>query len=111
MALRTLTAEQRQALAALRESMGGISEEKRKAQKQLLGARKEIAKLLAAQPATVPQIAEALQMPPHEALWHVTGMRKYGKVTEAGEDGEYLLYALVSDNTPSAGGHSSAEGR
>ena len=35
-------------------------------------------------------------MPSDEALWHVTGMRKYGKVAEAGEDGDYLLYAPVA---------------
>ena len=105
MALKTLTAEQRQALTALRESMGGISEEKRKAQKQLLAARKEIAKVLAAQPGTVPQIAEALSLPAHEVLWHLTGMRKYGKVTEDGEDGDYLLYALVPDDAQPAASH------
>ena len=105
MALKTLTAEQRQALTALRESMDGVSEEKRKAQKQLLAGRKEITKLLAVQPATVPQIAEALKMPSHEALWHVTGMRKYGKVTEAGEDGDYPLYALIANDTQTAAGH------
>jgi hypothetical protein len=102
MALKTLTAEQRQALAALRESIGGIGEEKRKAQKALLAARKEIARLLAAQPATVPQIAGALNLPSYEVLWHVTGMRKYGQVTEIGEDGDYPLYALVSDQPQSA---------
>lgn len=105
MALRTLSAEQRQSLAALRESMGGISEEKRKAQKELLAARKEIARLLTAQPATVPQLAEALKMPSHEVLWHVTGMRKYGKVTEAGEDGDYPLYALATSDAQPAAGH------
>jgi predicted Rossmann fold nucleotide-binding protein DprA/Smf involved in DNA uptake len=105
MALKTLTAEQRDALKALRESMGGISEEKRKAQKQLLAARKEIARLLAEQPATVPQIAETLGMPAHEVLWHLTGMRKYGKVADDGEDGDYLLYALVSEDAQPAVGH------
>ena len=105
MALKTLTAEQRDALKVLRESMGGISEEKRKAQRQLLAARKEIARLLAGQPATVPQIAEALSLPPHEVLWHLTGMRKYGKVTEDGEDGDYLLYALAADDAQPAAGH------
>ncbi len=105
MALKALTVEQRQALTALRESMGGISEEKRKAQKQLLAARKEIARILAAQPSTVPQIADALSMPAHEALWHVTGMRKYGKVAEAGEDGDFLVYSLVTDEAQPAAGH------
>lgn len=104
MAMKTLTAEQKQALAALRASMGGISEQKRQSQKHLVAARKAIEKLLEAQPATVPQIAEALQMPTDEALWHLTGMRKYGKVAEAGEDGDYLLYALVAyeENAPAA---------
>jgi len=96
MGLKTLTAEQKLALAKLRESLGGISEEKRQAQKHLLAARKAVLKLLETQPATVPQIAVALQMPADEALWHVTGMRKYGKVIEAGEDGDYLLYAIAA---------------
>lgn len=105
MALKVLTTEQKQALTALRESLGGISEEKRKAQKHLIGARKAILKMLETGPATVPQIAEALHMPSDEALWHVTGMRKYGKVTEAGEDGDYLLYAPVAYEEKSAAGH------
>lgn len=105
MAMRALTQEQKRALAALREQMGGISEEKRNAQKHLLAARKSILKLLEAQPATVPQIAKALKMPAHEALWHVTGMRKYGKVTEVGEDDDYPLYALVKIEEPTAAGH------
>lgn len=95
MALKTLTADQKRALATLREAMGGISEEKRQSQKHLVTARKALVKFLRQQPATVPQIAAALQMPSDEALWHVTGMRKYGKVTEVGEDGDYPLYALV----------------
>lgn len=107
MALKALTVEQRQALTALRESMGGISDEKRKEQKQLLTARKEISRILAARPSTVPQIAEALQMPSHEVLWHVTGMRKYGKVAEAGEDGDFLAYSLVTDEAQPAASHDS----
>jgi len=96
MALKTLTAQQKQALALLRERMGGVSEEKRRNQKHLLTARKSIRKLLEAGPATVPQIAAAVNLPPDETLWHVTGMRKYGKVAEAGEDGDYVLYALAA---------------
>ena len=105
MAMRTLTAEQKQALARLRERIGGISDEKRQAQKHLLAARKSILKLLEGQPATIPQIAEALQMPANEALWHVTGMRKYGKVAEAGEDGDYPLYAPVAYQDNAAAAH------
>lgn len=96
MAMKPLTTEQKQALAALRANLGGVSEKKRVAQKHLLAARKAIAKMLDTQPATIPQIAEALNMPSDEVLWHVTGMRKYGKVAEAGEDGDYVLYAPVA---------------
>jgi predicted Rossmann fold nucleotide-binding protein DprA/Smf involved in DNA uptake len=105
MAMKPLTTEQKQALATLRASLGGVSEEKRQAQKHLLGARKAILKMLETQPATIPQIAEALHMPSDEALWHVTGMRKYGKVAEAGEDGDYLLYAPVAYEEKPAAGH------
>jgi hypothetical protein len=105
MAMKTLTSEQKQALATLRASLGGISEQKRQAQKHLIAARKAIQKLLEAQPASVPQIAQALSMPADEALWHVTGMRKYGKVAEAGEDGDYPLYALVAYEEKAAAGH------
>jgi predicted transcriptional regulator len=105
MAMKTLTVEQKQALANMRERMGGISEEKKQHSKQLKAARKAIQKLLEAQPATVPQIAEALRMPADEALWHVTGMRKYGSVMEAGEDGDYLLYALVANEEKAPAAH------
>jgi hypothetical protein len=104
MAMKTLTAEQKKALATLRERLGGISEEKRQAQRRLVAARKSIQKFLQAQQATVPQLAQALGMPADEALWHVTGMRKYGKVTEVGEEDDYPLYALVEiDDKPAAG--------
>ncbi len=105
MAMKTLTAQQKQALTALRGSLGGISEEKRQKQKHLIAARKAIQKYLETQPATIPQIAEALKMPTDEALWHVTGMRKYGKVTEAGEEGDYLLYAPAGYEETATAGH------
>ena len=105
MALKTLTAEQKQALTMLRGSLGGVSDEKRQAKRHLLEARRGILKLLEAQPATVPQIAKSLHMPTDEVLWHITGMRKYGKVVEAGEEGDYLLYAQVAPEENTASGH------
>ena len=44
-------------------------------------------------------------MPSDEALWHVTGMRKYGKVAEAGEEDDYPVYALVVMEEKAAAGH------
>lgn len=104
MAMKSLTAQQKQALATLRQGMGGISEQKRQRQKHLVSARKAIQKFLEAQPATIPQIAAALNMPGDEALWHITGMRKYGKVGEAGEEGDYVLYALTAGEEKAAAG-------
>jgi predicted ArsR family transcriptional regulator len=105
MAMKTLTPEQKKALATMRERMGGISEEKKQHAKQFKTTRKAIEKMLADKPATVPQIATALNIPSDEALWHLTGMRKYGQVSEAGEDGDYFLYALVAGEGKSAAGH------
>lgn len=105
MTLKALTPEQKQALATLRTSLGGISEQKRQTQKHLVAARKAIQKHLESQPATIPQIAAALDMPSDEALWHVTGLRKYGKVVESGEDGDYPLYALAAYEEKVGAGH------
>ncbi|MGB8479773.1 MAG: hypothetical protein WCE63_13210 [Acidobacteriaceae bacterium] len=95
MAMKTLTAQQKQALATMRERMGGISEQKKEHAKHLKATRKAIVQMLTEKPATVHEIAAALKLPSDEALWHLTGMRKYGQVTEAGEAGDYFLYALV----------------
>ncbi|MGA7157466.1 MAG: hypothetical protein WBY53_11490 [Acidobacteriaceae bacterium] len=105
MARKSLTAEQKQALVTMRERMGGISEAKKEHQKELVAARKAIRKILAEGPASVPQIASTLNLPGDQALWHLTGMRKYGHVTEAGEDGDYLLYALVQGEEAAAAAH------
>ncbi len=105
MAMKTLTAQQKQALAVMRERMGGISEQKKQHAKQLKAARKAIVQMLTEKPATVPEIAATLNMPSDETLWHLTGMRKYGQVVEAGEAGEYFLYALVVSEDTTATAH------
>ena len=46
-------------------------------------------------PQTVPQIAEAAEMPTDLVLWHVVAMKKYDIVAETGKDGYYYLYALA----------------
>jgi hypothetical protein len=46
-------------------------------------------------PMTVPEIAQAVNMPADEVLWHVVAMKKYDLVNEVGQDGEYYQYALA----------------
>lgn len=100
MATKPLTAEQKAALAAFRERMGGISDAKKAHERTVRAARAAIRKGLAAAPATVPALATAVSLPTHEVLWHLTAMRKYGLVSEAGEEEGYPQYALVE--TPAA---------
>jgi len=58
----------------------------------------EIRRVLAAKPATVPAVAAATGLPPHEALWYLAAMRKYNIVVENGMDGDYPLYQLAEGN-------------
>jgi predicted transcriptional regulator len=62
-------------------------------------ARKALERALTGGPHSVPQLAQAVDMPAHEVLWHVAGMKKYGIVAEAGTDesGDYYLYRLVKE--------------
>ncbi len=58
--------------------------------------RGRVLAVLADGPHTVPEIAEAIGCPTHEAMTWVMGMRRYGWVREAGaaEDG-YFRYQSV----------------
>ena len=95
MAAKTLTAEQKQALAALRKRMGGISEEKRTRLKEQTTIRKAIREALSKGPVTVPELAAAVQYPAEQVFWHLMGMRKYGLVRETGDADPYVRYGLV----------------
>ncbi len=62
-------------------------------------ARKELERALTRGPHSVPQLAQAVNMPAHEVLWHIAAMKKYGIVAEAGTDesGDYYLYRLTKE--------------
>lgn len=62
-------------------------------------ARKALERALTGGPHSVPQLAQAVNMPAHEVLWHVAAMKKYGIVAEAGTDesGDYYLYRLTKE--------------
>lgn len=102
MALKALTSEERQALAKLRSIAGGMRPEQRTRHQAMLAQRKTIRELLAKEASTVPAIAAALQLASDQVLWHLTGMRKYGQVAEAGEDGDYILYKLTATEDASS---------
>lgn len=97
MSLQPLTPQQKQALAKLRAIAGGVQPEERKKHQTILSRRRSIRAVLEREPSTVPRIAAELSIPADEVLWHITAMRKYGQASEAGEDGDYILYALAAD--------------
>ena len=48
-------------------------------------------------PKTVPEVAQAVELPTHTTLWHLTALKKYGLVAEAGMCGDYVLYRRVEE--------------
>ena len=68
--------------------------------KEQQAVRKTISKVIQGTGKTVPEIAAATELPPHEILWHITAMKKYGEVVEDGldDDYEYFLYRLVKES-------------
>jgi len=95
MAKKSITAEQKKALADFRARTGGSDELKLKRHKDFLTARKAIRKSLQNQPDTVPALAQSLNLPAPDVLRHIAGMRKYGEVRELGETDGYVRYGLT----------------
>ena len=59
--------------------------------------RKQIRQAMGEGPKTVPEVAEAIGLPPNKVLWHITAMKKYDLVVEAGMSGEYYQYQLAEE--------------
>ena len=64
--------------------------------------RGRILKLLEAGPLTIPEIADGLGRPTHEATFWVMGMRKYGYLAELKEvtDEGYYQYQAIERDLP-----------
>jgi len=60
--------------------------------------QKEICQFIRENPKTVPEIAEAVNMPANEALWYVASFKKYGLVVEDGMCADYPLYRRAEEN-------------
>ena len=63
--------------------------------------RKRILQAMRGEPKSIPQLAEATEIPAHDVLWYVASMKKYGVIVETGmdEDYEYYLYQLTKEAT------------
>jgi predicted transcriptional regulator len=59
--------------------------------------QQEICKIIRETPKTVPDVADAVGLPTHQVLWHLTAMKKYGIVAENGMCGDFPLYQKVEE--------------
>ena len=57
----------------------------------------EINRVLREKPASVPEVAAAVGIPPQQALWYLAAMKKYNMVIENGMSGDYPLYQLAKE--------------
>ena len=76
-----------------------VSGPRRALSRDELWMKKTILGLLAGGPRTVPEVAAALGLPPHEVMWWMMGYVRYGYVSPTGEvigDG-YHRYMLTGE--------------
>lgn len=83
----------REDLKIFRERMGGLTESKKAKTKEQRDVTKAIQEALKGGPRTVPEIAAQTGLPSHKVLWYVMALKKYGKIAEAGQAGDYYRYA------------------
>jgi DNA-binding CsgD family transcriptional regulator len=84
-------------LKRLRTEHKETVERAREMLKEQKAVRSQICKSTREGPKTVPEIAEITGISPHEVLWHITAMKKYGLMAETEMCGKYYLYQLVKE--------------
>ena len=84
----------REDVKVFRERMGGLTEEKKAMAKDQRDTMKAIQGALKNGPRTVPEISAETKIPSQKVLWYVMAMKRFGKVAEAGQAGDYFRYGL-----------------
>ncbi len=54
-----------------------------------------ICKALREKEMAVPELAEVIDLPTHETLWHLTALKRYNIIVESEMCGEYFLYKMA----------------
>lgn len=96
----TGSARTKSPIQVLRERRGGVPRELIERNRKQSAVRRRLTGALRLGPRTVPELASEVDMPSHEVLWYVMGMKKYGKVVEADQVDGYFQYRLVSESEP-----------
>ncbi|MCA9934538.1 MAG: helix-turn-helix transcriptional regulator [Ardenticatenaceae bacterium] len=60
--------------------------------KEQKAIRRQICQPMRDGPKTIPELAQITGLPGNEILWHITAMKKYDLIVEAGMCAEYYLY-------------------
>jgi len=81
------------ALARLKERRGPVSKELLDRVKESSRMKRDILGVLR-KPMTIPEISQVTGIASDIVMWHTMTMRRYGKVTDAGKKGDYVLYTI-----------------
>ncbi len=84
----------REDVKVFRDRMGGLTEAKKAMAKDQRDTIKAIQAALKAGPRTVPEISAETKIASQKVLWYIMALKRYGKVAEAGQAGEYFRYEL-----------------
>lgn len=84
-------------LKRLREQQAGELPALQARLKEQIRLTNEITRLLKDGPRTVPALAEAAGMPTQTVFWQLMALKKYGKIAEGEQDGDYFEYRLVGE--------------
>ena len=84
-------------LKQLREQHKDSVERTQALLKEQQAIRRQICQALGGEAKSVPEVAAATGLPADQVLWHITAMKKYDLVEEAGMSGEFYLYRLSQE--------------
>ncbi|MEW6140681.1 MAG: winged helix-turn-helix domain-containing protein [Thermodesulfobacteriota bacterium] len=87
----------KEALKGLRQARKETIDSVRERVKKNREIRKTLSEALSDGPKTVPELAQATGIPSQYVLWHLTSMKKYGKVAEGDPSGDYFQYVLLKE--------------
>lgn len=81
-------------ITAFRDKQGGMSDELKAYVKTQNRLRKAVTTSLKAGNCTVPEIASQHGLNTADVMWTLMAMKRYGKVVEAEQKGDYFTYRL-----------------
>lgn len=86
-------------LKVFRERTGGLTEAKKAMAKEQRDTIKAILDALKSGPRTVPEITRETKIPGEKVLWYIMALKRFGKVAEDGQAGDYFRYQSKEAST------------